>query len=318
MRELRRGRQNKIYDSKDPNNRRLVNNIGTHPLTDEKGVEIHIFNSNGKRIPRRRALVDPAPCGVLMNLENIHTLFHPDREYPLDDDDIYGADPLEQDTVKVDAYPLGFLRTSGNVQATGIPACFYKVLNEINRSVREDSNEPTSSDNGSIPDAPPQRHIPIVRPVSSQFYNYITHRVATRAGAHDAQQGTVTAALAGGFAQKDKDRDTASKKQRYCDIGLPSDRFRDKIQHEDCPTCCRAEIVYSVDVRSMREPCGMCVTSVTSPFYLTSIYRSIFQDIILPLARSWKREDIREVIKHYLTVLTPNVCSSSYSGDLII
>jgi len=55
-----------------------------------------------------------------------------------------------------------------------------------------------------------------VKPLSSQFYNYITHWMATQAGRHDAQQGTMTAALSGSFAKTTKDQNTAAKKQSDC------------------------------------------------------------------------------------------------------
>jgi hypothetical protein len=96
----------------------------------------------------------------------------------------------------------------------------------------------------------------VVKPVSSQFYNYMTHRVASRAGRHDSQQGTVTAAVAGAFATSRKHKTIASKKQEYCDQSLPSDRFHDRFSIEDCPTSCRAEFVYSIDIRRLQDPSG--------------------------------------------------------------
>ena len=37
----------------------------------------------------------------------------------------------------VQAYPLVFLRSFGNIQADGIPCCFYPELAKINQSVRK-------------------------------------------------------------------------------------------------------------------------------------------------------------------------------------
>ncbi|KAH8978979.1 hypothetical protein EDB83DRAFT_2537418 [Lactarius deliciosus] len=290
-----------FYDKQDRRTRRQVK-LESYPMLDEDGDEVPVFKRDGRRIIRRRALIDEdePDCGVLMNLENIHSLFNPDRGYSADEDEFFGSDSTEIDAINVDVYPLGFLRTAGNVQASGIPACFYPAIAEINKSVRKDPHQTRNSDSESSQEdlySPPLAHPSPVKPVSSQFYNYISHRVATRAGKLDSQQGTVTAALAGAFAQTDKDKDTAQKKQAYCDRGLPSNRFSKRISNRrDCPTCCRAELVYSVDVQSLRSPSGMF----------------IFEKIIVPLARAWIRPDVRKVIKHHLVVLKSNAFPALY------
>lgn len=213
---------------------------------------------------------DESPCGVLMDLKNIHTFFNPGDEFLSDDDDVVGSIPPESHSVKVDAYPLAFLRVAGNLQATGIPHCFYPILTEVNRSVRKDPNRfsPESDDDSFVMDVDldlTSACAQVVRPIAAQFYNLIAHRIATRAGKLDAQQGTVTAALSGKFAQTPKDRATAYRKQAYCAQALPSDRFHRRIHRSQCPTSCRAEYVYSVDVRSLRSQSGKCVTP-PSPF----------------------------------------------------
>jgi hypothetical protein len=80
--------------------------------------------------------------------------------------------------------------------------------------------------------------------------------MAGRSGQHDAQQGVVTSSIAGAFAQTDKHKQTASSKQLYCKLDLPSDRFHKKISLDNSPACCRAELVYSVDVRALADPSG--------------------------------------------------------------
>ena len=40
----------------------------------------------------------------------------------------------------------------------------------------------------------------------------------------------------------------------------------------------------------------------------TCIDRSIYKNIILPLARAWEEDDILDVVEKYLVVLTPDVC----------
>jgi hypothetical protein len=73
---------------------------------------------------------------------------------------------------------------------------------------------------------------------------------------YDAQQGTVTAAISGGFADSPKHKAIASRKQAYCETSLPSERFHAKTSIDDCPTYCRAEFVYSVDIRALKNPSG--------------------------------------------------------------
>jgi hypothetical protein len=200
-----------------------------------------------------------------MDLRNVHALFNSDSQLNSaadDNDEVFGEDSA---FVQVDAYPLAFLRTAGNFQASSIPQCFLPTLAGINRSVRRDPNQaPQGSDDSdddhmSVDQDEDSNQVggaPVVKPVACQFYNYIAHRTATRAGRHYSQQGTVTAALAGAFASTSKDKKRASELQSYCDRSLPSNRFHQNISIDDCPTSCRAELVYSVDVRALKHRSG--------------------------------------------------------------
>ena len=252
---------------------------GGYPLVDEKGIEKPIYLPSGKCVSRRKPIINrnEPQCGVLMKLEKIQGLFNPSTEWDQDTDLINDSDDEQTRTVKVDVYPLGFLKTAGNIQATGIPHCFYPVIAKVNRSVRKDPNLPsshshssTSSDQGSsdndsdddpmfLSNGPCPPHVggaPVVRPIASQFYNFLAHHTATQAGAHDSQRGTVTAALAGGFAQGSVDKFAARQLRDYCGNALPADRFRHSISIDDCPTSLRAEFVYSVNVRALKDPSG--------------------------------------------------------------
>ena len=228
-------------------------------------------------------------CGVFVKLRKIQTLFNAESTSTEDDDPVSSYSHLDDPFVRVDAYPLAFLKTAGNIKATGIPHCFYSTLTKINRSVREnhtvqhlaDDDEDAPEHDEDAPERNEDEHehdsddsdrplrsneddafetpstYQAVKPVSSQFYNYITHRVASRAGRHDSQQGFVTAAISGAFATSDKDEATAEIKQRLCSTELPSETFHGKITSvRDCPSACRAELVYSIDVRALKEPSG--------------------------------------------------------------
>jgi hypothetical protein len=261
-----------IYDSPEHGARQRVD-LEEYPLIDDDGLEIPVYDHEGKQILRRKAYANPVTgqCGVLMDLKNIQALFNPDNSSLTLDNDFLGPGlfPREAYSVNVQAFPIGFLKVAGNVKATGIPHCFYPGLTEVNKSVRKNPNRPPSiSDDGS-PSTDTSAHSagasPVVKPIVSQFYNYFAHRATARAAGLDSQQGLVTAALSGAFAQTVKDKKTASNKQASCEDGLPSARFHQRISRPDCPKCCRAEVVYTVDVRSLKNNSGRKVSSFSSP-----------------------------------------------------
>lgn len=192
-----------------------------------------------------------------MDLQNLQALFSPGAPVPrYDDDDDDDDDTAEEYGTKFHVYPLGFLRTAGNVQATGPPHCIYPTLREINASVRKQPNETSDNDSPSEEYQPEASVAPVVKAISCQFYNLIAHRATPRAGRLDSQQGHVTAALASAFAQTEKDKKIAYEKQSACNSKLPSRSFHDKIHLDDCPKSCRAEIVYTVDVRNLKLTSG--------------------------------------------------------------
>jgi len=250
---------------------------------DDDGQEIPIFNLDGKRIDRRLPLVDhnESQCGVLLKLKNIHALFNADDQLfqhdDLDNPSSHSNPPSHY--IHIDAYPIAFLRSAGNIQASGIPSCFLPCVATINQSIRQHPNhQPQHINNNDNSDDDmdiehPQHDpvlggLPVLTPIASQFYNYIAHRTATRAGNHDTMKGTVTAAIAGAFAQSQKHRRRADDLIKYCDTALPSQRFKNHIDIDDCPSSCRAELIYSVDIRALRHPTGRYASLHPSLLYL--------------------------------------------------
>jgi hypothetical protein len=242
---------------------------------DDEGQEIPLYDDDGVQIPRRVVVedVNKPPCGVLVDLKRIQGLFNPDTSATIpDDSEIVSNHCYEDPTVRVEAYPLAFLKTAGNIKASGVPHCLYPLLTKINNSVRIDpadqvhdaEEDEDGGRNGQGRAAEGYSYAPhmeptyrAVKPVSSQFYNYMTHRVASRAGRHDSQQGSVTTAISGGYANNASDQKKAEEKQTYCNNGLPSERFHSRINTvRHCPRACRAELVYSVDVRALQDPRG--------------------------------------------------------------
>ena len=279
-----------IYSTNKRDTRRKLSarELRDLPLLDDKGDEIPLYDYKGVQIPRRVIVedLDKPPCGVLVDLKRIQGLFNPDTSATIPNDSDVISSQQDDPSVRVDAYPLAFLKTAGNIKASGVPHCFYPLLTKINNSVRKNLPEypapynparPDDADQGENaaggqaaedaegraqqeedPQAPHlQPTYRAVRPVSCQFYNYMAHRVASRAGRHDSQQGSVTAAISGAFAKTDADERTAKRKQAYCNNGLPSERFHSRINSvRECPCACRAELVYSVDVRALEDRSG--------------------------------------------------------------
>lgn len=280
--DIKQQYRNHIYDDHNQFSRRRIN-IDNYPLLDEEGQEIPIFDHNGQRIERRLPLIDDqeAQCGVLVKLKNIHALFNTDDQL-FQHDQLYNPASSSPPShyVHINAYPIAFLGSAGNIQASGIPSCFLPHIAKINQSIRQDPNShirytPSSNnDSDSDMDIDDPRHPqliggqPILKPITSQFYNYIAHRTATRAGNHYSMKGTITAAIAGGFAQSNQHRAKAQELINYCNTALPSDRFKNQIEIDDCPSSCRAELVYSVDVRALRTPTGRYASPYFSLFAL--------------------------------------------------
>ncbi|KAI0281316.1 hypothetical protein BC826DRAFT_974771 [Russula brevipes] len=216
--------------------------ISSYQLKQKHGD--NIYDSPEPNLDSRRPIPNPnePPCGVLVDLTNIEALFHAGAGMSDDEEMIDGATPPPfLKAPRVDVYPLGFLRTAGNIKATGIPRCFLPILRRINKAIQKENRalaDPgeEDEDNGNGGHFKELSPDPIVFPVSCQLYNLITHRTASQSGVHKSQQG-------------------------------------------------------SVDF-----PSGVV----------------IYQGVILPLARAWGKDEVRNVIKDYLTVLKPEVFPQLY------
>ena len=282
MEEIERTFPRPYYNVSDHNDDRTARvNLADVDLTAADGKEIAVYDRDGDRVQRFRAVVDREnPCAVLVDLSEIQGMYNANTEMDVN----LGGKPH---LVKVEAFPLGFLGHVGNIQAGGVPHCFYRVLERINEKVRK--NHPVQRDPRHV-DAPARDEdedeampdeddrdedamavdvdnyestpstFQAVRPISSQLYNMSTHRVATRAGALDTERGTVTAAIAGAYARNPADVDKATRLRSYCDTSLPSDRYDHRISQQGCETQCRAELVYTIDVRALRTPSGKYVS----------------------------------------------------------
>ncbi len=229
-----------IYDSWDPIIRQEIVDLHNLPYQDESGAELRIYDRQGRKIPRRHINGVPdenTRCGLLMNLMDIDRLYN---------------NPYHEDgsakNVSIRVFPQAFLRTYGHLQATGVLHSFGPAIQEINADVRSlQENDPhfLSIDDSDEP----------LCAVSSQAYNEMTHRVATRAGDHDCQKGSITGAAAGSYANTDATKRKAKTLYDDCESKLPHIKFSKKIKTTiPCPKDLRMENVYSFDMYSLPLP----------------------------------------------------------------
>jgi hypothetical protein len=124
-----------LYNSPNHCIRHLIN-LDNHPLFDDNELEVPIYDSASQHILRHKALFDPDKpnCGILMDLFNIQALFTSQTHY----DNLDNSSNLSNDTnytIHINVYPLAFLKSYSNLQATGIPYCFHKCIPKINHSI---------------------------------------------------------------------------------------------------------------------------------------------------------------------------------------
>ena len=303
--ELIRDYKNKFFDSAVKEKRNRVQWDDVEPGTP-------LYDKNGAEIQRQDPVVDvDEPCGVMMNLKQTRALFAADTsdDGSNDSDGTFG-EPREP--VKTEVYPLGFLRVVGNVQAKGAPYCLLAPIKKVNESVRKEAarqarESSAASSEEYSPSTERQNTISAVKATSCQFYNYIAHRIAPRAGKLDSQQGLVTAALTGAFAQSETHKKTAKRKQEECKKALPAETFQKRINGSECPTSCRAEIVYTVDVSNLKHQDGRCVTPKIFHAHDSQTHRYIFNHIVVPLSRIWKEKGVLDNFKEHLVIIKPMV-----------
>jgi hypothetical protein len=295
-----------IYDHWDPDNRAEVD-LTEVPLVDDLGQEIRLYSAEGMKIARRDALLDEKedPCGILINLATIETA------YTVGSDNIelmYGPDDEDGDVridqsakIEVSVFPLVYLRTFGHIQTNGVLPAFNNIIKQINERFK---TNPTA-------DQDPRK---VLTPVASQGYNELSHRAAPCAGAHETQQGWITAALAGAYATTARAQREAKKKYDYCEAALPFDRFIHKIDVPGCPRALRMEQVFNINVKAMppRKRTGRCAIYAKSKQFgllmLIFLFRHVYNQIILPLSNAWSRPEVFERLKPHLLALEPEVC----------
>ena len=161
--------------------------------------------------------------------------------------------------LKVSPYPQGYLQQYGHIKVNGVMPSFNATLQQINNDLqqRQDDGDSDDNDDGSEIDSTfaMRRGVsePTIFPVSSQAYNELSHRLSSRSGSHDVQQGSITGALAGAYATNSKSKQTAQSKLAFCQVKLPIDRVKQKLAVEQCPRALRMEHVFGINVTAIKK-----------------------------------------------------------------
>ncbi|KAG0692492.1 hypothetical protein DFH29DRAFT_1046484 [Suillus ampliporus] len=138
---------------------------------------------------------------------------------------------------------------------------------------------------------------PAIIASACQFYNEISHRIRPSAALHDVQQGRITSALSGAYA-----RGTAqhvhSAMLHSCRLGLPHQRYNDKIKLDNVPRALRMENIYILQLDSM-------ISAKRNG-------HSIYMDVVVPLARAWSHPHICDTLRPHLFVFAPRVFPQIY------
>lgn len=210
-------------------------------MLDEAGREVHVFDANGMRIPRREAIIeDTTVNGMLFNLRRIQELFMRDT---FDDDvDVVDDTPMTPHYV----YPMAGLKTIGHFQAQGLMAPFIRKLKQLNSRLRHHFHD---EDEDMIEADLTTGYSPLIEGVACQGYNMLSHRVRTAGRYHEVQLGLMTAALAGTHHPIGSNANTARHFYNQCEDWLPFERYHEKISGTLVDTSTRIENVYRISLR---------------------------------------------------------------------
>lgn len=148
-------------------------------------------------------------------------------------------------------YPLAFTKTLGNVQSPSIMPIFSHQLENVDNVLHPPiPDETTDSEDSDNSDAP-LRGASVITGIGCQVYNSLSHRVRNETKFHFVQLGMVTSALAGTGVKSTPREAHWSRRVRFCEQGLPHDRFSQKVTGDGQPQDLRFENTYTIDVHRM-------------------------------------------------------------------
>lgn len=250
-----------IYDSWDPTCRQVIDDLQSLPLHDELDQEMRIYDSNGRKIARQNASISNStiPCGLLVNLRTVTSLFHSHDDMDIDEDlfdeDENNRQRLKRNKLSLSIYPQAFLHDYGNIQAKGSLELMQPIIQRLNSDFLQLINNTGNDEDDDDNEHNPLPNTSLITAISTQMYNEFMHQAATQAGALDVVRGRMSSAL----AVPPNDRATQSNLrmgdalQRYCNLALPHARSVERMDVTDCPTALRVESVYIIDMKSIQE-----------------------------------------------------------------
>jgi hypothetical protein len=262
-----------VYDENDEPIADLVN----LPYEDIDGNDVNIYDSGKNKIERRVQFFSSTapPGGPLFQLQDATTMF--DRFH-------YGD---RTGNVSISVYPQAFMMQFGHVQANTVLPESHRAAQGINSELlsgtrqgpRYSGNSGEQSDNDGDDDDDDYQpsdepsdddrllggeeldtqevddllHRHSVEPLKGVFfqgYNELQHRIARRSGEAETMHGTVTAALAGQYAQQ-TERRKADEMSTYVEREMPFDRMKRKLTSNDAdlrpPTDLRLENYWTIN-----------------------------------------------------------------------
>jgi hypothetical protein len=201
---------------------------------DDANCEVPIYTVDGFRVKRRLGhFSENHQLGVLANISTVKTLF---TQNFLDETYYRHGLPGPQNP-SVTVYPQAGLRSAGHFQASGLMNSFYPFIERINELLRDG----------------PDARFP-VQGVACQGYNSVMHNIrGYGVQHHEAQQGLVSAALAGRFACDNSGQAKSTKFSKLCNHGLPHKNFERKINNDNIKRDLRLENVYVINMSALRQ-----------------------------------------------------------------
>ena len=206
---------------------------------DELPQDTRIFTEKGVEIPHHYHFFDGGeaqrkPCGVLVDLSNLHTLFQPDDWL------LYArAGPHPKN---IFPYPQAGLVTAGHLQADALISDFYPLLEAINLEVLKNGEDDPQED--LLAEAPKW---PIYG-VSCQMYNAVMHHTRGLGSQHhDMIRGTVSGALGGLCTDEASSMRQAKDLLHACRVQMPHEAYKVKVSNDAVCKDLQLENVYWVD-----------------------------------------------------------------------
>jgi len=198
-----------------------------------------VYNGRGQKVERWEVVLPEqgGDCGILVDLSQVKDQLVDDMIY-IDEDGVeHRMDSGEK--FKYTVYPLGYLKDTGNVQASTHLGFYRDVVDELNLRACETFGV---------------RHIhgrcEYLSRGPHQLYNEISHKTRDDQGQQDVGRGHVTAALAGEQLSGNQ-RTTWQRSHDDCAGMLPVQRYYHKLGTAGYYIGLRSEPIMHLDVENI-------------------------------------------------------------------